>query len=90
MMWPGSNFEYKGKNCTFTGVFNENMKWEDRADIALSWFSDVKTPANLVMMYIEEPDSHGHIYGPDSPVVRLIFFSSLHLHMRNYSYQILR
>ncbi|XP_055309055.1 bis(5'-adenosyl)-triphosphatase enpp4-like [Sitodiplosis mosellana] len=69
MMWTGSNFEYDGINCTFTVGFNEEMKWEDRVDIALSWFNDKKTPANLVMLYIEEPDSHGHIYGPDSPEI---------------------
>lgn len=68
-MWPGSNFEYKGRNCTFTGVFNENMKWEDRADIALSWFNHEKTPANLVMLYMEEPDTNGHYYGPESSEV---------------------
>ena len=75
MMWPGSDFEYDGLNCTFTGIFNEKVEWEERVDTALSWFTDEKTPANLVMLYIEEPDSHGHIYGPDSPVVicQLIF-----------------
>lgn len=69
MMWTGSDFEYDGINCTFTAKFNEKVKWEERVDTALSWFTDKKTPANLVMLYIEEPDSHGHIYGPDSPVV---------------------
>lgn len=40
----------------------------------MSWFTDKKTPANLVMLYIEEPDSHGHVYGPDSPVARTLYF----------------
>lgn len=69
MMWPGSNFDYKGINCTFVGNFDGNMKWEQRVDIALSWFTHKRTPANFVMLYIEEPDAHGHIYGPESPVV---------------------
>lgn len=70
-MWPGSDFKYDGISCTFTGKFDEKMKWEERVDTALSWFTDEKTPANLVMLYIEEPDSHGHIYGPESTVVRV-------------------
>lgn len=27
---------------------------------------DPKKPANLIMMYFEEPDVHGHAYGTDS------------------------
>lgn len=50
------------------------MKWEERADIALSWFKHEKTPANLVMMYVEEPDAHGHVFGPKSPVVNPLRF----------------
>lgn len=51
MMWAGSDFEYNGLNCTFTGVFELGMKYEDKIDKALSWFTDEKTPANLVMLY---------------------------------------
>lgn len=76
MMWPGSNFQYDGVNCTFTGKFDPKAKWEHRVDQVLSWFTDSKTPANLVMLYIEEPDSHGHVYGPQSPVVSLKTFQN--------------
>ncbi|XP_031625251.1 ectonucleotide pyrophosphatase/phosphodiesterase family member 5-like [Contarinia nasturtii] len=68
-MWPGGDFEYNGISCTFTAKFDPKKKWEDRVDLALSWFTDKKTPANLVMFYIEEPDSHAHMYGVDSPVI---------------------
>lgn len=27
---------------------------------------DEETPANLVMLYFEEPDVHGHVYGPEA------------------------
>lgn len=27
-------------------------------------------PANLVMLYFEEPDAHGHAFGPNSKTVR--------------------
>lgn len=66
MMWTGSDFSYKGVNCTFTGVFDYFWEWQDRVDTALSWFQDKRTPANLVMLYIEDPDEHAHAYGPDS------------------------
>lgn len=69
MMWPGSDFDYNGISCTFTEKFNNKMKWEIRVDTALSWFQDEKTPANLVLMYIEEPDADAHIFGPESNVV---------------------
>lgn len=72
-MWTGSNFDYNGINCTFIQALDEKIKFEDRVDTALSWFTHEKTPVNLVMMYFEEPDEHGHAYGPDSPVVRSFF-----------------
>lgn len=71
-MWAGSNFDYNGINCTFTEVLDLKMKLEDRIDIAISWFMDKKTPANLVMVYIEEPDEHGHAFGPNSKQVTQI------------------
>lgn len=27
---------------------------------------DEESPANLIMIYFEEPDMHSHIYGPES------------------------
>lgn len=69
MMWAGSNYEYEGKNCTFTGVFELGLKYEVKVDRALSWFTDKSTPANLVMLYFDEPDEQSHRYGPDSPQV---------------------
>lgn len=33
---------------------------------AISWFKDPIRPANLVMLYIEQPDSLAHKYGPNS------------------------
>lgn len=81
MMWTGSDFDYDGRTCTFTKSFNETVVWEERVDIALSWFTDKKTPANLVMMYIEEPDAYGHIYGPESPVV---IYCHLNIHIYLY------
>lgn len=69
MMWPGSNYPYQNTTCTFNTQFNESMSWIERVDTAISWLTHKKTPANLVMFYIEEPDTQAHMYGPDSEKV---------------------
>lgn len=33
---------------------------------AISWLKDPEKPANLVMLYFEQPDTIAHIYGPNS------------------------
>ncbi|KAJ8940355.1 hypothetical protein NQ314_010737 [Rhamnusium bicolor] len=38
----------------------------------ISWITDPHKPANLVMLYIEEPDTHGHAFGPESKTVRAL------------------
>lgn len=69
MMWAGSDFEYKGKKCTHTVVFKTGWDYEVKVDRALAWFTDKSAPANLVMLYFDEPDEHSHEYGPESPQV---------------------
>nr|QHO60755.1 salivary pyrophosphatase [Sergentomyia schwetzi] len=70
MMWPGSDFSYAGVNCTYVQAYNRSISWDDRVDRSISWLRNPEKPANLIMMYFEDPDSHGHIYGPDSLVIR--------------------
>lgn len=82
MMWPGSDFQYQNVSCTFTHLFNTTESLNDRMDLALSWFQAKTKPANLVMVYIEEPDRHGHAFSPDSDVVNsyllyIFFFSCI-------------
>ena len=72
-MWPGADYEYNGINCTFTRSFDKSVKFEDRVDTVMTWFTHKKTPANLVFLYIEEPDGKGHIYGPESDRVSVSF-----------------
>lgn len=71
MMWPGSDFEYKGKNCTFTQIYDENMTREQQVDKVISWIQHPTTPTNLVMMYVNQPDDVSHAYGPDDQHVSL-------------------
>ncbi|XP_057671675.1 bis(5'-adenosyl)-triphosphatase enpp4-like [Diorhabda carinulata] len=70
MMWPGAIFPYQGKNITYREKFNPKLDWFQRVDKVISWLLDPLKPANLVMLYIEEPDTHGHVYGPNSPQVK--------------------
>lgn len=73
-MWPASDFDFNGTSCTHTVRFNESESWYSRVDTAMSWFSHKTKPANLVMLYIEQPDSFGHIYSPESEIVSFDFF----------------
>lgn len=65
-MWPGSDFAYQGKKCSFTKSLDKNMKVEDRIDVVMKWLKD---GANFVMFYIDQPDDDGHAYGPESEQV---------------------
>lgn len=72
MMWPGSNFAYNGNTtCTYTTAFNKDLHWTDKVDTVMQWMKDPTQPANLVMLYFDEPDYHGHVFSPKSPEVRL-------------------
>ncbi|XP_076297014.1 bis(5'-adenosyl)-triphosphatase enpp4 isoform X1 [Lasioglossum baleicum] len=68
MMWPGGVFEYQGVSPTFSQNFNETIPWEERIDTLISWFVHPIHPINFAVLYIEEPDYHGHIVGINSPV----------------------
>jgi ectonucleotide pyrophosphatase/phosphodiesterase family protein 5 len=71
-MWPGEPFGFGPNKLRSTHVlkYNPRVPWEDRVDIALSWFVNATHPANFVAFYVEEPDKSGHELGPDSPEVR--------------------
>uniref|UniRef100_A0A2M4AIU3 Putative ectonucleotide pyrophosphatase/phosphodiesterase n=1 Tax=Anopheles triannulatus TaxID=58253 RepID=A0A2M4AIU3_9DIPT len=68
MMWPGSDYGYGPQNltCSHTQRFNLSVPWEDRLSTVFRWIRDSERPANLIMLYIEEPDYYGHVYGPES------------------------
>ncbi|XP_053979670.1 bis(5'-adenosyl)-triphosphatase enpp4-like isoform X1 [Hylaeus volcanicus] len=67
MMWPGGVFEYQGVSATFSQNFNSTVPWEERIDTLVSWFIDPIHPINFGIIYIEEPDYHGHGIGINSP-----------------------
>lgn len=63
MMWPGSVFEYGGITPAYAQGFNDTINWEERIDTLISWFLHPTKPINLGILYIEEPDYHGHFIG---------------------------
>ncbi|KAF7407142.1 hypothetical protein HZH66_001679 [Vespula vulgaris] len=63
MMWPGSIFEYGGTTPAYAQAFNDTVNWEERVDTLISWFVHPTMPINLGILYIEEPDYHGHFIG---------------------------
>ncbi|KZC09759.1 Ectonucleotide pyrophosphatase/phosphodiesterase family member 5 [Dufourea novaeangliae] len=67
MMWPGGIYEYQGISATFSQIFNETIPWEERIDTLVSWFVHPTHPINFGILYIEEPDYHGHIFGISGP-----------------------
>lgn len=44
-------------------AFNRTIDFEQRINTLISWFTHPKTPINFGMLYIEEPDYHGHAIG---------------------------
>ncbi|KAL2725018.1 bis(5'-adenosyl)-triphosphatase enpp4-like isoform X1 [Vespula squamosa] len=63
MMWPGSIFEYGGTTPAYAQAFNDTVNWEERVDTLISWFVHPTMPINLGILYLEEPDYHGHFIG---------------------------
>lgn len=69
MMWPGSDYEYDGVFCTHHRHFNLSMDYMSRVDEVFGWILHDVLPANLIMFYIEEPDTHAHAFGPESQTI---------------------
>ncbi|KAL0279525.1 UNVERIFIED_CONTAM: hypothetical protein PYX00_001062 [Menopon gallinae] len=66
MMWPGNEFNYTGVFPTYQKAFDRDFAYTKRVDEVLKWILNPEKPANLVVLYIEEPDVSEHNYGPDS------------------------
>ncbi|CAD7090633.1 unnamed protein product [Hermetia illucens] len=63
LMWPGSEFAYKNVTCSYTIRYQTGKSLYELANIAFEWLTNGKRPANLVMMYINQPDRAGHLHG---------------------------
>ncbi|XP_014251891.1 ectonucleotide pyrophosphatase/phosphodiesterase family member 5-like isoform X2 [Cimex lectularius] len=65
-MWPGSDFSYNNTKPTHFLLYNTSTPFKERVDVGISWMTDKRNPANLVLLYFEEPDRHEHAYGPNA------------------------
>ncbi|XP_043272523.1 ectonucleotide pyrophosphatase/phosphodiesterase family member 5-like [Venturia canescens] len=69
VMWPGAQYKYNETSPAFVETFNMSVPWKSRIDSIISWFLHPVTPINFGVLYIEEPDFHGHVYGVNAPVI---------------------
>ncbi|ELT97397.1 hypothetical protein CAPTEDRAFT_53527, partial [Capitella teleta] len=67
MMWPGGGAPLYGEVSHVWRYFNNSVRNESRFDELVAWFVDEAAPINLGLLYINEPDLHGHKWGPTSP-----------------------
>ncbi|XP_050711522.1 venom phosphodiesterase 2-like [Eriocheir sinensis] len=63
--WPGS--ETKGNRATYWFFYNESIPYSHRVDQVLEWLDlpSEKRP-DFMTLYMDEPDSAGHDFGPSS------------------------
>ncbi|KAL8093946.1 uncharacterized protein LOC141693945 [Apium graveolens] len=70
--WPGSEVHKGSWTCPseFCQKYNGSVTFEERVDTLLSYFDlpNSEIPA-LMTLYLSEPDTQGHVFGPDHPRV---------------------
>ncbi|KFO86516.1 Ectonucleotide pyrophosphatase/phosphodiesterase family member 3, partial [Buceros rhinoceros silvestris] len=65
--WPGSDVPINGTYPTLFEVFNSSVTYEQRISGILKWLDYTKSERPVFYtLYIEEPDSSGHSFGPVS------------------------
>ncbi|CAG7668638.1 unnamed protein product [Allacma fusca] len=72
MMWPAGQEGWGENNTKVTHLVNYNVSrwdWEWEVDQVMKWITHPTKPANLVYLYIEEPDYTGHRFGPEGPEI---------------------
>ena len=64
-MWPGMLAEIHGYVPEKMLPFDKTTSNETKIDTVVKWFSS-EDPINLGLLYFNEPDHTGHLFGPDS------------------------
>ncbi|XP_076872829.1 ectonucleotide pyrophosphatase/phosphodiesterase family member 1 [Brachyhypopomus gauderio] len=65
--WPGSDVPIKGKFPNMYKKYNGSVPFESRVTTIFEWLSlPQKERPDFYTLYMEEPDSSGHRYGPMS------------------------
>ncbi|NXM30315.1 ENPP3 phosphodiesterase, partial [Oxyruncus cristatus] len=65
--WPGSDVPINGTYPNLYSLFNSSVIYEQRISGILKWLDNTKSVRpDFYTLYIEEPDSSGHSFGPVS------------------------
>ena len=71
MFWPGSEAPVGGMQPKHWREFDETVPGSDRVRQVLAWLDLPRTQRpQFVTLYLNDVDTFGHWYGPDSPQVR--------------------
>ena len=71
LFWPGSEAPIHGLQPTYWKPFDQSMPYNARVDQVVAWLDQpaAKRP-RLATLYLENLDSAGHQFGPESPQAR--------------------
>ncbi|NWX26969.1 ENPP3 phosphodiesterase, partial [Notiomystis cincta] len=65
--WPGSDVPIEGTYPTLYTIYNGSIPYEERILGILKWLDNAQSERpDLYTLYIEQPDSSGHSFGPVS------------------------
>ncbi|KAM4713694.1 LOW QUALITY PROTEIN: ectonucleotide pyrophosphatase/phosphodiesterase family member 1 [Anableps anableps] len=68
--WPGSDVAINGSYPDFYKTYDQQIKFESRLEAVFNWLSLPKQERpEFYTLYLDEPDSTGHRYGPKSQQV---------------------
>ena len=72
--WVGSEVKIKGMYPTIYKSYNSKVDWFKRVDTVVGWLANDEINGenldiNLAMLYFNQPDHFGHMYGPESDEV---------------------
>lgn len=68
LFWVGSEANINDMHPTYWKKYQHNMPYAERIDTVLSWLEKpFEARPGLIMWYLDQPDSWGHVLGPDNP-----------------------
>ncbi|XP_005998877.1 ectonucleotide pyrophosphatase/phosphodiesterase family member 5 [Latimeria chalumnae] len=65
-MWPGTDVKIHGVFPSHYMLYNESVSFEHRVNRLIEWLTSTE-PINLGLLYWEQPDDKGHLFGPEDP-----------------------
>lgn len=67
LFWPGSEAAVQGVRPTYWRKYDSNMSFEARVEQVLEWLDlPAEQRPRLLTLYIDEPNTAGHRFGPQS------------------------